>query len=181
MMLSGPREARDETSGSCGPSTAKLLREIGAQVSAVSGERRETEWLLQRCSIAVARGNAASIPVTRPSEPLTASGSGRRVGSRCARSARPPESQRVRVRWEWRTGLSRVRALEIGSGGLRLPTWLPTCKLYMLLYIIYQLYKKQIALTVHTYIHTCMHIQLDDGASHSRLYNVTLGSKETAH
>ena len=56
-----------ETSGSCGPSTAKLLREIGAQVSAVSGERRETEWLLQRCSIAVVRGNAASILLTRPS------------------------------------------------------------------------------------------------------------------
>ena len=57
-----------ETSGSCGPSTRKLLQEIGAQVSAVTGERRETEWLLQRCSIAVIRGNAASILLTRSSE-----------------------------------------------------------------------------------------------------------------
>ena len=57
-----------ETSGACGPSTKKLLREIGAQVSAVTGERRETEWLLQRCSIAVARGNAASVLLTRSPE-----------------------------------------------------------------------------------------------------------------
>ena len=57
-----------ETSGSCGPSTKKLLREIGAQMSSVTGERRETEWLIQRCSIAVARGNATSVLLTGSSE-----------------------------------------------------------------------------------------------------------------
>ena len=56
-----------ETSGACGPSTKRLLREIGTQVSAVTGEHRETEWLLQRCSIAIARGNAASILLARSS------------------------------------------------------------------------------------------------------------------
>ena len=50
-----------KTSGSCGQSTKKLLREIGAQVPSITGERRETEWLLQGCSIAVARGNATSV------------------------------------------------------------------------------------------------------------------------
>ena len=53
-----------ETGGACGPSTKSLLREIGAQITLVTGERRETEWLLQRCSIAVVRGNATSVLLT---------------------------------------------------------------------------------------------------------------------
>ena len=72
-----------ETSGSCGPSTKKLLREIGAQMSAATGERRETEWLLQRCSIAVARGNAASIL-------LTTTGSSRKENTGLVLSSCPP-------------------------------------------------------------------------------------------
>lgn len=53
-----------ETGGACGPSTKVFLRELGSRLTAVTGERRETEWLLQRCSFAVIRGNAASILLT---------------------------------------------------------------------------------------------------------------------
>ncbi|MEL6816548.1 MAG: ubiquitin carboxyl-terminal hydrolase family protein [Cyanobacteria bacterium J06598_3] len=50
-----------ETTGTCGPSTRTFVKELGNRLTAVSGDRRETEWLRQRLSIAVARGNAASV------------------------------------------------------------------------------------------------------------------------
>ena len=50
-----------ETMGVIGPSTFGFLREIGRRMRAVTGEGRELTWLLQRVSIAVARGNASSI------------------------------------------------------------------------------------------------------------------------
>ena len=50
-----------ETSGACGPSTRSLLKDLAARITSVTGDRREMEWLLQRCSIAVVRGNAASV------------------------------------------------------------------------------------------------------------------------
>ena len=53
-----------ETGGACGPTTKALVRELGARLTAASGERRETEWLWQRFSIAVIRGNATSILLT---------------------------------------------------------------------------------------------------------------------
>ena len=53
-----------ETSGSCGPTTRVFLKELGARLASVTGERRETEWLFQRCSLAVVRGNAASVLLT---------------------------------------------------------------------------------------------------------------------
>ena len=53
-----------ETSGSCGPTTRIFLQELGARLTAVTGERRETQWLFQRCSLAVIRGNAASVLLT---------------------------------------------------------------------------------------------------------------------
>ena len=53
-----------ETGGACGPGTKTLIRELGARMSAVSGEKRETEWLWQRLSIAVVRGNATSVLLT---------------------------------------------------------------------------------------------------------------------
>ena len=50
-----------ETTGACGPSTRSLLRELAAKITSVTGDHREMDWLLQRCSIAIVRGNAASI------------------------------------------------------------------------------------------------------------------------
>ena len=57
-----------ETSGSCGPTTRAFLRELGARLTSVTGERRETEWLFQRCPLAVVRGNAASVLLTTAPE-----------------------------------------------------------------------------------------------------------------
>ena len=53
-----------ETTGVLGPSTVAFLRRLGRQVSAVTGDRRETSWLMERISLAVTRGNAASIFAT---------------------------------------------------------------------------------------------------------------------
>ena len=53
-----------ETAGACGPGTRTLIRELGARLTAASGEKRETEWLWQRLSIAVMRGNATSVLLT---------------------------------------------------------------------------------------------------------------------
>ena len=50
-----------ETTGVVGPSTSRFLKEVGRRIYAVTGESRETAWLMQRVSIAVARGNAASM------------------------------------------------------------------------------------------------------------------------
>ncbi|KAF0288994.1 Ubiquitin carboxyl-terminal hydrolase 2 [Amphibalanus amphitrite] len=53
-----------ETSGVLGPATSKFIRELGQLITTRTGERRETEWLLQRLSIAVVRGNAAAVLAT---------------------------------------------------------------------------------------------------------------------
>ena len=53
-----------ETTGVIGLSSFALLREIGRRMRAVTGEAREFSWLLQRVSIAVARGNASSMLAT---------------------------------------------------------------------------------------------------------------------
>ncbi|MEL6816871.1 MAG: hypothetical protein AAFP03_19005, partial [Cyanobacteria bacterium J06598_3] len=53
-----------ETAGACGPSTRAFLKELGARLAAISGDPRESEWLRQRFSIAVVRGNAASVMLT---------------------------------------------------------------------------------------------------------------------
>ena len=50
-----------ETSGVYGPSTKKIVQEIGNKISQTSGDRRESMWLKQRLSIAIQRGNALSI------------------------------------------------------------------------------------------------------------------------
>ena len=50
-----------ETSGVFGPSSIKIIREIGQRLRAATGEPRETSWLKQRLSIAVQRGNAVTI------------------------------------------------------------------------------------------------------------------------
>ncbi|MEL6816546.1 MAG: hypothetical protein AAFP03_17310, partial [Cyanobacteria bacterium J06598_3] len=55
-----------ETGGACGLTTRAFILELGSRLSAVSGDRRETEWLLQRLSLAIVRGNAASILLAPP-------------------------------------------------------------------------------------------------------------------
>ena len=53
-----------ETSGTLGGGTLRFLQELGRRVTACTGERRETHWLLQRVSMAIVRGNAAAILAT---------------------------------------------------------------------------------------------------------------------
>ena len=50
-----------ETSGAIGPSTYRFLKSLGRRVSQESGEPRATEYLMQRLSVAVQRGNAAAV------------------------------------------------------------------------------------------------------------------------
>ena len=53
-----------ETSGAYGKSSAKFVSEIGRRIVGKTGDKRETAWLRQRLSIAVMRGNAASVIAT---------------------------------------------------------------------------------------------------------------------
>ena len=50
-----------ETSGTCGPSTRVFIRQLGARLTSLTGEPRESAWLWQRLAIAVIRGNAVSV------------------------------------------------------------------------------------------------------------------------
>jgi len=50
-----------ETTGVYGKSTAPFLSGLMKKLVEVSGDPRELQWLHQRLSLAVARGNAASI------------------------------------------------------------------------------------------------------------------------
>ena len=50
-----------ETTGVFGRSSAKFVAELGRRISATTGHRRELEWLRQRLSVAVVRGNAAAV------------------------------------------------------------------------------------------------------------------------
>ena len=53
-----------ETTGVYGKSSSKFVSELGRRITGSTGEKRETHWLRQRLSVAVARGNAASILAT---------------------------------------------------------------------------------------------------------------------
>ena len=53
-----------ETTGVMGKTSAKLITEIGRRITQKTGDKRETAWLRQRLSVAVARGNAASVLAT---------------------------------------------------------------------------------------------------------------------
>ena len=53
-----------ETSGVLGSSTLAFLRRVGKRITAQTGDKRETRWLLERISLAVMRGNAASVMAT---------------------------------------------------------------------------------------------------------------------
>jgi len=50
-----------ETAGAWGPEGWRLISEVGKRLEEASGDRRSTEFLRQRISIAVQRGNAASV------------------------------------------------------------------------------------------------------------------------
>ena len=50
-----------ETSCVFGPSTLKLVNELGKKIQQVTGEPRETLWLKQRLGMAILRGNATSV------------------------------------------------------------------------------------------------------------------------
>ena len=53
-----------ETTGVLGPSTTVFLQRLGKRISARTGNKRETSWLIERISLAVVRGNSASISAT---------------------------------------------------------------------------------------------------------------------
>ena len=55
-----------ETFGSWGPSASELCKEIGARTASITGDPRSHSFLLQRLSLAVQIGNAASIAGTHP-------------------------------------------------------------------------------------------------------------------
>ena len=50
-----------ETSGVFGPRTATFLKDLGHRLAQVTGDKKSTTYLLQRLSVAVQRGNVASV------------------------------------------------------------------------------------------------------------------------
>ena len=50
-----------ETSGAIGPRSRAFLRELGRRVCLESGEMNSTNYLFQRLSVAVQRGNAVAV------------------------------------------------------------------------------------------------------------------------
>jgi len=50
-----------ETIGALGAGVVELLHELGSRITESTGECRATEYLLQRQSVAIQRGNAASV------------------------------------------------------------------------------------------------------------------------
>ena len=53
-----------ETTGVLGESSTRFIAELGKRITGSTGDRRETHWLRQRLSIAVVRGNTASVLAT---------------------------------------------------------------------------------------------------------------------
>ena len=49
------------TSGAIGPESMAFLKDFGRRVARVTGEEKSTSYLLQRLSVAVQRGNTASV------------------------------------------------------------------------------------------------------------------------
>ena len=50
-----------ETTGVCGPAALQFLRELGHRLKAETGEPRSLQFLFQRISVAMQRGNAAAV------------------------------------------------------------------------------------------------------------------------
>jgi len=57
-----------ETFGPWGDEASKLVTEIGKRLTEVTGEKRATSYLKQRISMAIQRGNCASVLATIPSD-----------------------------------------------------------------------------------------------------------------
>ena len=57
----------NKTLGPWAPKGMKFVKEIGSRIADTTGEKRSTSFLFQSISIAVQRGNAASIAGTVPS------------------------------------------------------------------------------------------------------------------
>jgi len=55
-----------ETSGVWAKEALKFLQEVGRRIADVTGEKRSTSFLLQRLSLTIQRGNAASVLGTLP-------------------------------------------------------------------------------------------------------------------
>ena len=55
-----------ETMGSWAPMGLKFVKEIGTRIADASGEKRSTSFLFQAISVAIQRGNAASVAGTIP-------------------------------------------------------------------------------------------------------------------
>ena len=53
-----------ETTGVFGPTSLSFVRGLGRRISTITGDKREIRWLLERLSLAVVRGNAASVLAT---------------------------------------------------------------------------------------------------------------------
>ena len=50
-----------ETLGAVGPQSLALIKNIGRRIASETGESRAGEYLLQRLSVAVQRGNSAAV------------------------------------------------------------------------------------------------------------------------
>ena len=55
--------------GTFGADAKDLIRDLGSRLRAVTGEPRSATFLTQRISIAIQRGNAASVLATIPKSP----------------------------------------------------------------------------------------------------------------
>ena len=58
-----------ETTCVFGPSTLKIVKDLGRRLREATGEPRETMWLKQRLGMAVLRGNAFSVLAAAGREP----------------------------------------------------------------------------------------------------------------
>ena len=56
-----------ETLGVIGPSTDTFLRDVGKRVERASGDLRATDFLLQRFSVEIQKGNASAVLGSLPS------------------------------------------------------------------------------------------------------------------
>ena len=58
----------NETLGPWGPMSIKFVKELGSRISAINGDKRSTCFLFQAISMAVQRGNIASIRGSVPNQ-----------------------------------------------------------------------------------------------------------------
>jgi hypothetical protein len=58
-----------ETIGPFGDDALKFVWQLLGRLRSAMGEPRETAWLIQRISLAIKRGNAASVVATIPPNP----------------------------------------------------------------------------------------------------------------